>query len=110
MRIQCSKKAIRSRNRRVMAETGVAEEATDLLFETNDVAELLANATGEDVDVTVDGETVEFAVGEDVYTCEAEPTDETVESSTRVNKRKVAASSTVRRPAGKAVRKLPRRR
>ena len=36
----------------------VDEEATDLLFETDDVAQLVAEVTGEDVDVTVDDETI----------------------------------------------------
>lgn len=112
MKIQSSKRAIKTRNRNVMAETEVSEEASELLFEASDVAELLAEVSGEDVDVTADGETVEFGVGEETYTCTAEPTDEVVESSTRVRKnaRRVAASSTVRRPAGKAVRKLTNRK
>lgn len=108
MKIQ--KSAMRSRNRRVQADTEIADEATDLLFETDDVAELIAEVTGEDVEVTADGEVVEFSVGDETYTCSAEPGDETVESSVKVrNKRRVAAS-TGRRPAGKTVRKIPRRK
>ncbi len=110
MRIQ--KSAMKSRNRRVMAETDIADEATDLLFEAEDVAELIAEVTGEDVDVATDGDTVEFSVGEETYTCDAEPSDEVVESATRIprmsrSKRRVSAS-TNRRYAGRTVRKMKR--
>lgn len=99
------------KNRRVMADTDVAQEATDLLFETEDVAELIAEVTGEDVDVTADGETVEFSVGDETYVCNAEPTDEEVESTTKINRgKKRVSASTNRRPAGRTVRKLPRRK
>lgn len=108
MRIQ--KSAMKSRNRRVLADTEVAEGAVDLLFETNDVAELIAEVTGEDVDVTADGEVVEFSVGDETYTCSAEPGDEMVESSTRVRAKHRVAASTGRRLAGRTVRKLPRRK
>ena len=48
----------------------VAPEATDLLFEAQDVADLVAEVTGEDVEVSVDDESdeVTFAVGEYEYT------------------------------------------
>lgn len=108
MKIQ--KSAMKSRNARIKADTEVAEEAVDLLFETNDVAELIAEVTGEDVDVTADGEVVEFSVGDETYTCSAEPGDETVESSTRVRTKRRVAASTRRIPAGRTVRKLPRRK
>lgn len=108
MRIQ--KNTMKRRNARIKADTEVAEEAVDLLFETEDVAELIAEVTGEDVDVTADGEVVEFSVGDETYTCSAEPGDEIVESSTRVKTKRRVAASTGRRPAGKTVRKLPRRK
>jgi len=73
---------------------------TDLLFEASDVAELLAEVTGEAVDVTVqdDGESVDFAIGEDVFTIKAEGDEEILETSRRSlrGKKPVAAS---RRPA-----------
>lgn len=108
MKIQ--KSAIKNRNRNVMADTDVAEEAVDLLFEAPDVAELLADVSGEDVEVTAENESVVFDVGGETYTCEAEPNDEVVESSTRIlpQKRRIAAST--RKPVGKTVRKLPRRK
>lgn len=106
------------RRKRVMADTDIAPEATDLLFEVEEVAELLAEVTGEDVEVEADGDAVSFTVAEEVFECQAEGNEEVVESSTRINKRRVSAS-TVRRPArrvaaskkiaGKSVRKLRRK-
>lgn len=61
-------------------EPVVSEEATDLLFESEDVAELLAEVTGEPVEVTADEDTVVFAVGEDEYTVEAEGSEEVLEA------------------------------
>jgi hypothetical protein len=63
----------------------IADEATDLLFEAEDVAELLAEVSGEDVAVTADEDAVTFEVGDDVYTVEAEGDEEILES-TRVNR------------------------
>lgn len=111
------------RNRRVTADTDVQEEALDLLFEAEDVANLVSQVSGEDVDVTVDGDTVEFDVGDETYTCSAEPSTEIVES-TRVNARRRVSgpatasrrvsASTVRRPAGRpagrTVRRVPYRK
>ena len=103
-------------------EVIVDPEATDLLFEAEDVAELIAEVTGEAVEVTVEDDSVEFAVGEDVFTVHAEGDEEMLEACTRKTlrgKKSVAAST--RRPApkarvaasartGRAVRKLPARR
>lgn len=98
-------------NRRVMAETDVAPEASELLFEAEDVAELVAEVTGEPVEVTADGDSVTFDVGEDSYTVEAEGSEEMVESCTRpAKKARPVSASTNRTPAGKTVRKLPKRR
>lgn len=104
----------KSKSNRVVAETEVAPEATELLFETEDVAELLAEATGEEVVVEADegGDTVTFNVGEeDVYTVEAEGTEEIVESSTRVMRGKRSVQASTRRPApakqGRTIRKVP---
>ena len=107
------KKGIR---RRVMAETDVAPDAAELLFQAEDVAELVAEVTGEVVEVEADdaGESITFNVGEEAFTVEAEGTEETVESSTRLarSKRPVSASTkrgTVGRNS-RTVRKAPRRR
>lgn len=98
-------------------DAGVVEvdpEATELLFEAEDVAELLAEVTGQDVEVTVnDDDTVDFGVGEDIYTVSAEGDEELLEASTRVLKKSVSAStktelnSKVGAPAAKrAVRRV----
>lgn len=93
----------------------VAPEATDLLFEAEDVAELVAEATGEPVEVTADEDSVTFAVGEDEYTVEAEGDEEILEATRRPlrGKRRVSAS-TRRRPASRVsasrtIRKVPSR-
>ena len=77
---------------------------TDLLFEASDVAELLAEVTGKPVDVTVqdDGESVDFAIEDDVFTIKAEGDEEILETSRRSlrGKKPVAASGCDnRRPA-----------
>lgn len=79
------------------AAVDVAPEASELLFEAEDVAELLAEATGEAVEVTVEEDAVTFAVGEDVYTVEPEGNEEILESrKIPAGKSKVAASRTGR--------------
>lgn len=105
--VRASRNAMRPRTKRIMAETEVAPEAADLLFEPEDVAELVAEITGEDVTVEADGTAVTFEVGEETYTCEAEEDIEEVESSTRVRGRKPVKAS---RLAGRAPRKAARRR
>lgn len=84
------------------ADVEVAPEATDLLFEAEDVAELVAEVTGEPVEVTVEDDSVTFAVGDSEYTIEAEGDEEVLEASTKIvkDKRKVSAS-TKRTVAGK---------
>lgn len=114
---------IRGRRRRVLAEEMMDDEvmdtvdegeaggvsvdpaATDLLFEAEDVAELVAEITGQAVEVTVEDDSVEFAVGEDVYTIEAEGNEEVLEASTKIlrNKRTVSASTRRRHAARRRV-------
>ena len=83
-------------------EVAVAPEAADLLFEAEDVAELIAEVTDKVVEVTADGDEVTFAVGdaeagEDIeeYAITAEGDEEIVEASRRIlrGKRPVSASS-----------------
>ena len=83
------------------AEVIVDEEATELLFEAEDVAELVSEVTGLPVEVTVDEDEVVFAVGDDEFTVTPEGDEEIVEQSTRMKSsaRKIAASQRVRRPA-----------
>lgn len=81
------------------AEGGVdiAPEASDLLFEAEDVAELLAEVTGQDVAVTAEEDQVTFEVGEDEYVVEAEEDVETLASTKKPlqNKKAVKASRKV---------------
>lgn len=103
-------------NADVDGETTVAPEASDLLFEADDVAELVAEVTGEPVDVTADDDTVTFAVGEDEYTVEAEGDEEVLEAVRRPlrNKKAVAASrrinrNTRTRRSARPLRKMPKK-
>ena len=77
----------------------VAPEATELVFETEDVAQLVAEVTGEDVEVEADENSVVFTVGDFDYTVEPEGDEEILESSTKVlcGKKSVRASSRARR-------------
>lgn len=84
-----------------VADVQVDPAATDLLFEAEDVAELVAEVTGQPVEVTVEDDFVEFAVGEDVYTIEAEGDEEVLEASTKILKNKRTVSASTRRPAAK---------
>lgn len=77
----------------------VDESASDLLFEAEDVAELVAEVTGQPVEVTTDEDSVVFSVGDNEFTVEADGDEETVESCTRTARRRVAAST--RRPAAR---------
>lgn len=90
----------RTRKRPIRAneEVIIAPEATELLFETEDVAELVAEVTGETVEVSAEEESVTFAVGDEEYIVEAEGDEEFVEASTLIprNRRPVGAST--RRP------------
>lgn len=83
----------------------VPAEESELLFEVEDVAEVLAEVTGEPVDYTVDDETTEvtFTVGEDEITVTPEGDEEVVEESTRVRGRKIAAARRMRRQAARKV-------
>ena len=75
----------------------VAPEASDLLFEAEDVAQLVAEVTGQDVAVTSDDDVVTFEVGDDAYTVEAEGDEEILESTSRPlrGKKRVSASKRV---------------
>lgn len=89
------------------ADVEVAPEASDLLFEAEDVAELVAEITGEDVAVEADENVVTFEIGDDVYTVEAEDEVEILESTKKPlqNKQKVSASKKAVRRTRTAVRK-----
>lgn len=70
----------------------VAPEATDILFEAEDVAELLAEVTEQVVEVNVDGEDVIFNVGEDEFVVTPDGDEEIVETSRKVLKKAVEAA------------------
>lgn len=77
----------------------VDEEATDLLFETDDVAQLVAEVTGEDVQVTTDPETdsVVFGIGQDEFTVTPEGDEEILEARRMPRKPAVKASTRTKR-------------
>ena len=83
------------------AAVSVDPEATDLLFETEDVAELIAEVTGQDVDVVADENEVVFSVGDEDFTVTAEGDEEILESSKKALRGKKAV---------RASRKVARRR
>ncbi len=99
----------------VDVETEVAPGAADILFEADDVAQLVAEVTGQPVEVDADeeGSVVTFSVGEDVFTVEPEGNEEVLEScgrkmrrkkpvkASRARKKNVTASRVVRRIAKK---------
>lgn len=98
-------------------EVTVEEEASTLLFEAEDVAELISEVTELPVDVTVDDEgegSVTFAVGEDEYVITPEGDEEILEASKIQRSRRVSASAKrpARRPARRvsASRRAPARR
>lgn len=73
----------------------VAPEASDLLFEAEDVAELVAEVTGEEVAVTADEDVITFEVGDETYVVEAEGDEEILESTRKPlrNKKPVKAAT-----------------
>ena len=99
----------------VVEETSVdvAPEASDLLFEAEDVAELLAEVTGKDVAVEAEESTVTFEIGDDQFIVEAEGDEEILEATKKPlkGKKAVKASRQARpvarkaAPARRAVRK-----
>lgn len=85
--------------------------ATELVFEAEDVAELIAEVTGEAVEVTVDDDQVVFAVADQEFTVTPEGDEEILESSRKVlrNKKSVKASVANRKAPVAAKRPAPRR-
>ena len=82
-----------------LTDTQVSPEASDLLFEAEDVADLVAEITGEPVEVTADENEVTFAVGDEEYTATADGDEEILESVRRPMRNKKAVSASTRRPA-----------
>lgn len=108
----------------VMVDDTMPEEsASDLLFEADDVAELLSEVTGEEVGVDTDEDTVIFTVGDDEYTIEAEGDEEELTActkpvKTRKDDKEVKSSARARKTSrpvkasqqsrSRTVRRIPR--
>lgn len=93
-------------------EVDVAPEATDLLFEAEDVAELVAEVTDEEVtaETTEDG-SVEFTVGEDdVYEVQPEGDEEVLEATRKNVRNKKPVKASTNRRARNVIRKVPSNR
>lgn len=92
----------------VRADTEVAPDATELLFDAEDVAQLIAEVTGEDVVVDVadeTGDSVTFEIAGEEFTVQTEGTEEVLEASTRfVRGKKPVAASTKNRGRAPASR------
>lgn len=98
--------------RRVMAGEDVTAETQTLLFEAEDVAEVIAEVTGEPVDVTTDEEEgeVTFEVDGEEFTVKPDGTEEVLESRRiPAGRSKVSASTSYGR-RGRTVRKYPKSR
>lgn len=82
-------------------EAVVDPEAAELLFEAEDVAELVAEVAGAPVEVTVDDEVVTFTVGEDEFVVEPEGDEEVLEASRRAFRGKRVVKASSRKPAAR---------
>lgn len=97
-------------------EEPVVDEGAEmgLLFEAEDVAQLITEITGEDVDVapSEDGEYVDFTVGDEVYTVETDGDEEILESVRKpiAKKRSIAASRQSKKIERKPVKSANTRR
>ena len=78
-------------------DVDVAPEASDLLFEAEDVAQLVAEVTGKDVAVSADDDVVTFEVGEDEFTVEADGDEEILETTRKPLKGKKSVKASTRK-------------
>ena len=90
-------------------EVAVAPEASDLLFEAEDVAELVAEITGKEVSVTAEEDVVTFEVGDDEFVVEAEGDEEILEATKKPLKGKSRVTASTRRPAARPAVRRPLR-
>ena len=92
----------------VADEAGVTvdDAASELLFEAEDVAELVSEVSGLPVDVTVDENEVTFTVGDDEFTVTPEGDEEIVEESKRMRKSARRVSASRRMPARRPSRRV----
>jgi len=85
-------------------DVNVDAEASELLFQAEDVAELISEVSGQPVDVTADENEVVFTVGDDEYTVTPDGDEEVVEESKRVRRgSSVRAGRAMRRPMARRV-------
>lgn len=104
-----------TRNTKVVADDVIDDvviepEATDLLFEAEDVAELLAEVTQQPVEVTADENEAVFAVGDDEFTVSADGDEELLEASTAIvgrKSRRTVSAATKRASKKRTIRKMP---
>ena len=96
----------------VVDDVVIDPSATELVFETEDVAQLIAEVTGDTVEVEADEDAVVFTVGDADYTVEPEGDEEILETSRKVmrGKRPVASACGSRRKAVNAGRRGRRAR
>jgi hypothetical protein len=83
-------------------------ETSDLVLDVQDVVDLLSEVTGEEIEAEVNEDTVDFTVGEEVFTIEAEGEpiieQDPIEESRKVSRRPVSASRTARKTSGRPLR------
>lgn len=93
------------------SDVEVAPEATELLFETEDVAQLLAEVTDSEVTVDVDdaSDQIVFTVDDQEYSVEPEGDEEILEASTKILRKKPVKASTVRKNRMKGAKRVIRK-
>lgn len=93
-------------------EADVAPEATDLLFETEDVAQLLAEVTNSEVTADVDDDTdaIVFTVNDEEYVVEPEGDEEILEATRRPLRGKKSVKASTRNNRISGVRRSVRRK
>ena len=96
---RAARRRVRANDEVEEVSVDVAPEASDLLFEAEDVAELVAEVTGQEVSVTAEEDVVTFEVGDDAYVVEADGDEEILEATRKplAGKRGVRASRRVSR-------------
>lgn len=100
-----------SSRRRILADDDIEEMdvpemddtvETALLFEAEDVAELLREVTGKDVDMDADEGVVNFIIDDETFTITPPANTEVVESSTRHRRSRSIRANSARR--GRSIR------
>lgn len=93
----------------VIDEVGAVDidpDAFELLFETADVAELLAEATGAEVVVEENDGVVNFEIGDEIFTITPDGDEEEVmEAISALSRNKVTASRKAQKPRSRVMRR-----